>query len=329
MMHFAEFYQALYGYPPFPWQHKLAEQLASGRPPQAIAAPTASGKTGVIDAWTWALAYHADRVSRRLWYVVQRRILVDDAYARAERIAGRLPEPVKAALRKLSASSEPLSVLRLRGGVFEDLAALDPSTPMVICSTADQHMSRLLFRGYGVSDNSLAVHAALAGTRATVVIDESHIIPTYEANLRRCAGLGADLRIISMTATPEAANVETLRLDESDRENEVLARRLSCPKPARLVKGEWGNLVKQARDMLKHGCRAVVVFCNTAETAAAVAMSIPDAWLLTGRIREYDRRRMSAALEPCVPEALARRRRRWWSPLRRWKSAQTSTSTAS
>ncbi|HWB11810.1 MAG TPA: type I-U CRISPR-associated helicase/endonuclease Cas3 [Pirellulales bacterium] len=297
-MEFAQFYQSLYGFPPFPWQRRLADRFASGWPPQAIAAPTASGKTGVIDAWVWALAFHPNEVSRRLWYVVQRRILVDDAYARAQQIAQRLPEAVRAALMGLSASAEPLNVLRLRGGVFEDMATIDPSTPVVICSTADQHMSRLLFRGYGVSDTSLPLHAALAGTRATIVIDEAHILPTYEANLRRCLGLGADLRVISMTATPGAARDETLSLDESDRTNEVLCRRLSCAKPATLLKGEQPALVKQAKAMLKDGCRAVVVFCNTAETAAGVALLIPRAWLLTGRIREYDRHRLLDALEP-------------------------------
>lgn len=50
-MQFADFYQSLYGFSPFPWQDRLAEHLATGLPPKAIAAPTASGKTGIIDAW--------------------------------------------------------------------------------------------------------------------------------------------------------------------------------------------------------------------------------------------------------------------------------------
>ena len=204
-MDFVQFFESLYGYPPFPWQARLAAMFADGCPPDGIAAPTASGKTSVIDAWVWALAYAPDRVSRRLWYVVQRRILVDDAHARAERIAEELPADARARLAALAATGEPLRALRLRGGVFEDLAAFDPSAPLVICSTADQHMSRLLFRGYGVADTSLPVHAALAGSNATVAVDEAHVIPTYVANLRRCAELGGDLRVVSMTATPSAA----------------------------------------------------------------------------------------------------------------------------
>ena len=75
-------------------------------------------------------------------------------------------------------------------------------------------MSRLLFRGFGVADTSLPLHAALAGARATLVIDEAHIIQTYEANVRRCVELGADLHVMSMSATPTGATDSVLRLGD-------------------------------------------------------------------------------------------------------------------
>lgn len=295
-MEFRDWYQEIWGYFPFPWQDRFAEMLASGVPPDAIAAPTASGKTSVIDAWIWALAYFPDRVSRRLWYVVQRRVLVDDAVDRAYFIDSKLPPSCRERLKTLSAMGESLQIRRLRGGVFEDLGAFDVSSATLICSTADQHLSRLLFRGYGVSDHSLAVHAALAGTRATVVIDEAHIIPTYETNVRRCASLGADLRVIGMTATPNAQQSSVLRFNDEDKTHPTLQVRNAKCKKAELFQAKETKLAEIAKRMIKDGCRAVVVFCNTASVASAVASSIPNAWLLTGRVREYDRSRMRGLL---------------------------------
>lgn len=175
---------------------------------------------------------------------------------------------------------------------------MDLSSPMIVCSTADQHMSRLLFRGYGVADNSLPIHAALAGTKATITIDEAHIIPTYEQNLRCCVELAADIHMVSMTATPSSSDGSTLQLGDADMKHVTLSQRLTKPKSVELVKGKPAKLVQLANNMIKHGARAVVVFCNTANTATDTARAIPGSWLLTGRVREYDRNRMNDILSP-------------------------------
>lgn len=53
---FPTFFQALWGYDPFPWQEMLAARTAAGSWPQALDLPTASGKTACIDVAIHALA---------------------------------------------------------------------------------------------------------------------------------------------------------------------------------------------------------------------------------------------------------------------------------
>ena len=94
--HFTDFYATLYGYEPFPWQRRLAEQVCAGAWPRVIALPTASGKTAVIDIAVFALACqagqaeHTRTAARRIFFVVDRRVIVAEAFERAQQLAQRL-----------------------------------------------------------------------------------------------------------------------------------------------------------------------------------------------------------------------------------------------
>ena len=177
-MTFPEFFEAVWGYPPFDWQALLAEQVGrEGSWPQVIALPTASGKTAVLDIALWAMANEGmpddpamRKMPRRIWLVVDRRIVVDEAYERAKKLKAALERPelteVTDRLRRISGTKHPLAVGRLRGGILRDDGwASVPSQPAIITSTVDQVGSRLLFRGYGVSDRMASVHAGLLGKR--------------------------------------------------------------------------------------------------------------------------------------------------------------------
>jgi len=87
---FAPFYQQVHGDQPFPWQSDLARQVLSERSwPQLIDVPTGMGKTALLDIAVFAAAATSGEVGacrlgrRRIFFVVDRRIVVDEAYDRA------------------------------------------------------------------------------------------------------------------------------------------------------------------------------------------------------------------------------------------------------
>ena len=94
---FDVFFAAVHrGRTPLPWQARLAALVASDGWPEEIGVPTGLGKTSCLDIAVWALAEQASRSPRdrslptRIWYVVNRRLLVDAATAHGEELAALL-----------------------------------------------------------------------------------------------------------------------------------------------------------------------------------------------------------------------------------------------
>ena len=96
---------------PFPWQARLAAQVLTGEWPKTVKLPTASGKTALIDIWVYALAAQASLTAdkrtapRRMAFVVDRRVIVDEAYKRAEKIRDRLAKAESGILREVADES--------------------------------------------------------------------------------------------------------------------------------------------------------------------------------------------------------------------------------
>ena len=77
---FAEFYWAINGRRPFPWQPRLAARIADTEQwPAEVGVPTGLGKTACLDIAVWWLASQADRAPAqrtaptRIWWLVNRR----------------------------------------------------------------------------------------------------------------------------------------------------------------------------------------------------------------------------------------------------------------
>ena len=223
---FAAFFCAIHGHDPFPWQQRLVKQLASNnRWPDVLDLPTGSGKTAALDVAVFHLALQANCPRRcaalRIVLVVDRRLVVDDANRRAQRIAAALCDPARCPeagrgvvaevarlLQRLAGCDEaPLVAERLRGGVpLEHDWARTPTQPTILCSTVDQVGSRLLFRGYGVSNRMKPVHAGLLGEDSLILLDEAHLSEPFLQTLQAVHEIGgANVTPVVLTATPGAA----------------------------------------------------------------------------------------------------------------------------
>jgi CRISPR-associated endonuclease/helicase Cas3 len=335
---FATFFHSIWGYDPFPWQERMAEQTAAGLWPGWITLPTGTGKTTVLDIAIYNLARQAAHPSDprtapvRIIFAVNRRIVVDEAYERAKTIANRLKtaltttvdpiHPVALALHNLSGieNGAPLETYPLRGATFTDHSwARTPTQPLVISTTLDQLGSRLLFRGYGVSANARPIHAALLANDALLILDEAHTAKAFSQTLQSVAVLRKQatqeiklpFAAVQLTATPPPEVREPFSLDETDRNNSIIAARLSASKPTELVpvvegakgKGRHKKLAEvmgtKAISLLSFEHRRVLIVVNRVATAEALADRLTaskvkkehdaDVLLLTGRLRPLDR----------------------------------------
>lgn len=259
---FAAFFCEIHGYQPFPWQERLLRRLAEGgKWPAVLDLPTGSGKTSTLDIAVFHLALEAESSTRRapvrIVHIVDRRLVVDDAFRHAEKLAEKLlspPGPVTrrvaerllSTARETSESSRPLIARRLRGGLpREDDWARTPSQPTILCSTVDQVGSRLLFRGYGVSDSMKPVHAGLLGADCLILLDEAHLAEPFRQTLSWVAAYRSDRwrevpdttpwAVSLLTATPGERLLTEFSLEEDDLRHTVLQRRLAASKPVKLI----------------------------------------------------------------------------------------------
>lgn len=264
-MTFTAFYRAIYKRGPFPWQKNLAQRVIdrdSGWP-EVLDLPTAAGKTSVIDIALFHLVHQLKVGERRtaplrLFFVVDRRVVVDGTFRHAKALADKLTTaaagPLKEARDVITRHFEvdrPLHVSVMRGGMYRDDSwTSSPVQPTICVSTVDQVGSRLLFRGYGVSPSMRPVNAGLVASDSLVFLDEAHLSEPFRQTLRSVRRLARNssedhhlpntLQFVQMSATTAEADpgIETkpFGLDENpeelDTEHRELKRRLKATKVA-------------------------------------------------------------------------------------------------
>lgn len=262
----------------------------------------------MIVIWLLALATkllenpQENKLPRRLVYVVDRRVIVDQATKEAEKVLKRLR-----ALKRLSAMKKTHGDLRqifdvlksisfleddkniialstLRGEFADNREwMLDPSRPAIIVGTIDMIGSRLLFSAYGgVGESYKALQAGLLGQDALIVIDEAHLSPAFMQTLRAVnpkvnrKDLIKPFFVMSLSATPAVEEGEsfepfTLETDApEDLTDEVAAPRLNAEK-----KIEWKSF-PVGEDILKSKKAAELLRNEQAKEMASVAAQYKD-----------------------------------------------------
>ena len=286
--------------------------------PKVIDLPTGTGKTAVLDTAVFAMAIQPQTTPRRVVFVIDRRIVVDQVCERAHRIQERIKaadtpvlECIRDRLQTLS-DGEPLGVAALRGGIpIDGEWTHHPDQPWVLVSTVDQFGSRLLFRGYGVRPGMRPIHAGLAGNDCLVILDEVHLSVPFAQTLARISALRAGplprrFATVEMSATPSDRTSTPFTLcSETDLDGcGELRRRVKADKRASLVSvrnqeaipTEVLKIIKSI-DKSTRGdesrVRSVGVVVNRVRTArdtyAALASADYSTHLITGRMRPLDR----------------------------------------
>ena len=327
---FTAFFRDIHGHDPFPWQQRLAGQVLVQKAwPKVIDLPTGTGKTAVLDIAVFAMAAQSEIFPRRIVFVIDRRIVVDQVYKRAEQIRNkieggktRILQRVKDRLRALS-GGEPLGVATLRGGIpIENEWAHRPDQPWVIVSTVDQFGSRLLFRGYGTSRGMRPIHAGLAGNDCLVILDEVHLSIPFAKTLAHVSQLESGrlprrFAVVEMSATPSDTGAKPFVLDSTTdlKECEELRLRVEAAKEAELVPVPNQDAIPAAAlkivksiagDKDDRGVRSVGIVVNLVRTARETHRALEGAGyavsLITGRMRPLDRvatlDRISPAVDP-------------------------------
>ncbi len=346
---FAEFFKELWGHPPFAWQQDLADRVLNREEapwPEAIALPTAAGKTACLDIAVFALAAQASRLAwkqaitapRRIFFVVDRRVIVDQAYERARQLVDHLEKAQDGILKRVAdnlrqiayggvdgfAGELPLTAHVLRGGMYRSEAWMNsPLQPMVVASTVDQIGSRLLFRAYGRGPKTWPIAAGLISNDSLVLLDEAHCAQPFLQTLQAVrryqrwghTPLERPFYPVVMSATPPPGVDLFEDLSEESRDpthplgQRQRAHKLAILKTVEKAKGKQATsmlaraLAEDASGLVNDERRAIVVFVNRVVTARETYCLLRsrediDVVLLTGRMRPVDKEVVVQRLEP-------------------------------
>ncbi len=288
---FKDFIHAIYGYEPFPWQTALLDRIIERGWPEGIDLPTASGKTACLDIAVFLLALGVkdgkiapdNPARRRIFFVVDRRLIVDQAYQRGIKIEKALKSAEKGVVREvadklkeITGGINPIVVSKLRGGTIKDNAwRTNPVQPAIITSTVDQIGSRMLFRSYGAGPLSSPIEASLCACDSIILLDEAHcavpfmqtsrLIRIYSEKewMEQAEPMAppASLSILSATLPEEVEDIfPDMGLRRSVLDHTVLNQRIKKSKPAELMiakkpgKRDWSLGSKTTKDELALDC---------------------------------------------------------------------------
>jgi CRISPR-associated endonuclease/helicase Cas3 len=307
MTAFKVMFQLATGHAPHGYQARIARDGL----PDVVAAPTGTGKTGVILAWLWRRLSqeHGDRTPCRLVYALPQRSLVDQVAGECRRWLDNLGLADQVALHVVM------------GGVKASLGEWreDMHKPAIVVGTVDSLVSKALNRGYGTGRAMYPIDFALTTNGVAWVIDEVQLCPESTTTLRQIAafarrfGTAEPFSLTCMSATVPDGLLETV--DNPSRGTTVgilpeeqtgeLAIRLNAARTFRRLPAEPGNareIAAAIRERHQAGTLTLAVF-NTVEAARAVYKQLrggpADVMLLHSRFRGIERVKVMADVIAC------------------------------
>ncbi len=306
-MNIEELYVQATGHGPFPYQAVFAE---SQMLPDVLAVPTGTGKTAaVVLGWLWRRRFASSEVReqtpRRLVFCLPMRTLVDQT------------ELVSRGWLERLGLTEEVSVHSLQGGAVDATWDDAPDRDAILIGTQDQLLSRALNRGYAMSRFRWPVHFAWLNNDALWVMDEVQLMGVGVSTAAQLQGLRESLAVarpaltLWMSATLTEGKLHTvdfkrpltqLNLEDEDRENGTLSRRLNATKtiaPAGTPFDSKSAKALAAEVIAAHTPRSLtLVVVNRVARAQALAMALRkqashlDVRLVHGRFRPADRKQM-------------------------------------
>ena len=274
-------FRELTGNRPLLWQERLFNQFINEpeKLPSVIDLPTGLGKTMVMAIWLIARMEEGSPLPRRLIYVVDRRTVVDQATDLATILQRGDDKTLK------GIGVEKLAISTLRGQLADNREwSRDPGKLAIIIGTVDLIGSALLFSGYRSSYKQRPLEAGLLGQDSLLVLDEAHLSKPFEKLItsisRFQSGQGLPMRVIRMSATTSAGEVNRFKLEPSDLADVTIDERFTAKKWLTIYVKESvdpqllaNEAIKLATDLSLNGKR-IVVFVRRPDTANAVAKLI-------------------------------------------------------
>lgn len=279
--------------------------FVKGDIPDTMDIPTGLGKTSIMHIWFLALMYakvhKQNRVPTRLVYIVDRRVIVDQASKEADKLLKKIEADPN---YKSKIGGLNISKLRGGGGLEDNRKWLEePHMPAIIIGTVDMIGSRLLFSGYGVGRKVRSFYAGLLGQDSLLVLDETHLSPAMEKLLRGVEAVSTSIdkkellyppKILCMSATQHEKGANVLSLENNDMNNTTVKKRYCAVKKIELKKiSPQDNMVNE---IVKHATTKpgrVMVYVKSPKDALKISKNLEkkkcDVVVLTGTIRGFER----------------------------------------
>lgn len=301
---FRELFKELTGQEPYPWQCEMYDSILQGNIPHILDIPTGLGKTSIITIWLIALC-NPDlkdldvKIPLRLVYIVDRRVIVDQASDEVDKLKEKIHE-----MKSVPEMIKCLNVSKLRGGggMADSREWLThPEHPAIIIGTVDMIGSRLFFSGYGLSDKIKPFYAGLLGQDSLIILDETHLSPALECALKDTQYISNQTkqkifppRVLLMSATQRNEDGKNrLAITEEDLRNRLIKERYTAEKCVSLVSVEKNDLSKVIVEhaLQMHGKTLIYLQKpkDVEEVTKQLKQNKKDAVMLTGTLRGFER----------------------------------------